>query len=175
MLQVFSSRTRYLLLTLCALTLAGCGSGPTDPEASGLERLINLLKPAPQNTVKTLETLADTLLTKGQHELAEEHYRQALRIREAAWGAKHLQVTPGLDHLAALYTAQGKYPEAELSMQQALAIREKQLGAEHPDVAATLERYAALLRQLRRDAEAQPLAARAQVIRTQLAQAQRRT
>ena len=57
-------------------------------------------------------------------------------------------------------------------LQRSLAIREQALGPEHPDVAASLENYAALLREVGRAAEANTLAARADLIRTR---AKRRT
>ena len=167
-----------MLLSLLALSLAGCGGSTdkdaaTEPSQTSVGGLLSVIKPAPPNAIAKLEALAKQFQTQGQTALAEQHYRQALTIREHAWGPEHPQVVTGLDKLADFYTAQGKYAEAEALCQRALAIREKRLGPEHPDVATSLEKYAVLLRQMHRDAEAQPLAARAQAIRAQPVQVRR--
>ena len=165
-----------LCLSLMALSLIGCGGGSTNedstlPPAKGpLGWLVRAIKPAPPNTIATIEALANKFQTQGRTALAEQHYRQALTLREYAWGPEDLHVVPGLEHLADFSIAQGRYTEAESFLQRALAIREQRLGAEHPDVATSLEKYATLLRQMQRDAEAQALEARAQAIRAQPAQ-----
>ena len=155
-----------------ALSLAGCGASThqdaaTEPAQTFLQRLWSTITPAPTNTIAQLDALAKHFQTEGQTALAEQHYRQALTIREQAWGPEHPQVAPGLHKFADFYTAQGKYPEAEKLLQRALMFQEKKLGPEHPDVATSLEKYAMLLRQVQRIAEAQPLEARAQAIRAQ--------
>ena len=174
--------TRSLLgygicLSLLALSLLGCGRSPNEdiatPPQTFLAWLMNVIRPAPPGTVAKLDALAQQFQRQGQFALAEQHYRQALSIREHAWGLEHPQVAPGLDQLADLYMAQGKHADVEALLQRALAIREQKLGREHQDVAATLEKYAALLRQMHRDADAQPLETRAQAIRTRPAAAQR--
>jgi hypothetical protein len=54
--------------------------------------------------------------------------------------------------------------------QGSLAIREKALGPEHPNVALSLKNYADLLREIGRSEEAQEMEARAQAIRSKLAE-----
>jgi len=167
-----------IFLGLLTLSLPGCSGSPgedisTQPSQTSLGWLISALTPAPPNTIAKLDALAQQFQTQGQFALAEQHYRQALTIREHAWGPEYLQVVPGLDHLADFYLAQGKHTEAEVLLQRALAIREKQLGPEHQDVATSLGKYATLLRQMHRNAEAQPLEARAQAIRTRPSPAKR--
>ena len=179
MLQIRLLLRRWALLGfVTALTLAGCGGSTnqdaaTAPAQSLLERLLSTIRAAPPDTLAQLDALARHFQTEGQTALAEQHYRQALTLREQAWGPGHQQVATGLDKLADFYMAQGTYPEAETLLQRALAIREKQLGPEHSDVATSLEKYAMLLRQGQRHAEAQPLEARAQAIRAQPRQARR--
>jgi hypothetical protein len=71
--------------------------------------------------------------------------------------------------LGGLYFRQGKYAEAEPLCKRGLAILEKALGPEHPAVAKSLENYAALLRKTHREAEAEPMEARAKAIRAKKA------
>jgi tetratricopeptide (TPR) repeat protein len=178
MLQTRFFLRRWVSLSLLALSLAGYGGSTakdasTEPAETSMGRLLSAFRPVQPNAIAQLDALAKQFQTQGQTAFAEQHYRQALTIREQAWGPEHPQVTTGLDKLTDFYTAQGKYAEAEVLLQRALTIREKELGPEHPDVATSLEKYAVLLRQMHRDAEAQPLAARAQAIRAQPVQARR--
>ena len=169
---------RWALLSLLALSLAGCGgstnkdaaTGPSEPSD---RRFLSAIRPAQPNTIAQLDAVAKRFQTQGQTALAEQHYRQALTIREQAWGSEHPQVATGLSKLADFYAAQGKYAEAEAALQRALAIREKKLGPEPLGVATSLEKYAVLLRQMHRNDEAQALEVRAQTIRAQPVQARR--
>lgn len=164
-----------ICLSLLALSLLGCNPSPGEdtatPPRTLLAWLTHVIAPEPPHTVAKLEALAQQFQQQGQFALAEQQARQALTIREYAWGPEHLYVAPGLDQLADVYTAQGKHREAEPLLQRALAIREQQLGPEHQEVAASLEKYAALLRSMHRDTDAQPLEARAQAIRARPAPA----
>ncbi len=74
-----------------------------------------------------------------------------------------------LNSLAVLYDNQGQYAKAQPFYQRALAIQEKALGADHPNVATSLENFASLLRAFGRPEEAEPLEARAKVIRAKSA------
>jgi hypothetical protein len=91
---------------------------------------MSVLRPPPPDTIAQIDTLAKTFQTQGQFALAEQHARQALILRQDAWGPEHLQVAPGLDRLADVYRSQGKSTEAEALVQRALAIRAKHSGAE---------------------------------------------
>ena len=75
-----------------------------------------------------------------------------------------------LNILAELYRDQDRDPEAERLYDRALAIYEKAFGPEHPNVAASLANYAALLPEVGREAEAAGMEARAEAIRTKLAE-----
>ena len=59
----------------------------------------------------------------------------------------------------------GKYGEAIPPAERALAMREKALGPDHPSVANDLQNYGTMLKAANRDAEAEPLLARAKAIR----------
>jgi tetratricopeptide (TPR) repeat protein len=164
----------WVLLSLILLSMLGCqGSIPPDqppkkykfPPLVWAKALVDLIKPAVPDTAAGLEKQALYFQTKGQYDLAEKHYRQALTIRETGWGAEHFNVVPSLEALAAYYTARGQYEQIEPLLRRDLAIREKAQGPQHADVAATLDKYVALLRQTGRTAEAISLEQRAQAIR----------
>lgn len=162
------------------LGVVGCSGGSDQDQKSThtsggggpLKMLLSILefiRPEQPDTVKSLETQAAAFAAQKRYELAEKHYRQALLIRERAWGEQSQHVAPGLDQLAAFLIARGQYADAEALLQRALAIREQALGARHPDVATNLDSYAAFLRQQQREAEAIPLEERARAIRSQKA------
>jgi tetratricopeptide (TPR) repeat protein len=169
---------RWALLSLLALSLAGCGGktnkdAATEPSEPSDKRFLSAIRPDQPNTIAKLDALAKQFQIQDQTALAEQHYQQALTIRQYAWGPEHQQVAMGLDKLADFYMAQSKYAEAEPLLQRALAIREKKLGPETLGVATSLEKYAVLLRQMHRNDEAQALEVRAQTIRAQPMQARK--
>jgi hypothetical protein len=113
------------------LSLAGCSDQSTmtsESRQSAWQQFLSFFLPEPPNTVAQLETLAAQLQAQGQMPLAEQYYRQALTLREYAWGFEHPHVVPGLDKLAEFSTTQGKHAEAEALRQRALAIRAKPPG-----------------------------------------------
>lgn len=174
------ARRRWIygvVLGCLMLGVVGCGGGSGQDQKSThtsggfsplkmLLSILEIIRPEQPDTVKSLETQAAAFAAQQRYELAEKHYRQALLIREKAWGEQSQHVAPGLDQLATFLIARGQYAEAEAFLQRALAIRERALGARHPDVATNLDSYAAFLRQQHREAEAAPLEERARAIRS---------
>jgi tetratricopeptide (TPR) repeat protein len=163
----------WIVCGMIGLSLSGCQNRATLDQPSQKSKsplqwvsaLLALIKPAVPDTAGTLQAQAQHFETMQQYALAERYYHQALTIRESAWGAAHLKVTPGLDALAAFYTAQGRYPEAAALWQRAMAIREQTFGPDHPEVAETLSKYALLLRHMQRSEEAGALEQRLQTMR----------
>ena len=70
----------------------------------------------------TLHNLADTILPSERFPEAEALLRQALIIKERAYGPKHPAVAETLVVLGALYAARNEYALAESTLDRALAI-----------------------------------------------------
>jgi tetratricopeptide (TPR) repeat protein len=68
--------------------------------------------------------------------------REALAIREQAFGPEHRDVADSLSTLGEFLRAMGQYAEAEELHRRALRIRETLGGADHPDVAESLNNLA---------------------------------
>jgi CHAT domain-containing protein/Tfp pilus assembly protein PilF len=88
--------------------------------------------------------LASLHHSRGDYELAEPPYVQALKIREDALGLSHPHVAQSLDGLAALYLARKESARAEPLYDRAVAVREDAFGWEDPEVARSMDRLAAL-------------------------------
>ena len=80
----------------------------------------------------------------GQHQRAEDLYRQVLSKQERLLGKDHLDVAATLDKLSWLREASHNYPSAIELCGRALVIRQKALGMAHPEVSATLTHLAQL-------------------------------
>ena len=93
--------------------------GPNDPEVA-----------------TTLSNLAVLYVEEGKYEQAEPLTKQALAIRERAYGAVHRDVADSLKNLANIYNFRRQNAEAEVLYQRALAIERKLFGRMHPDLSA---------------------------------------
>jgi len=116
----------WTFVSLLMFPVAGCNDRstmPTDEPTSVWQYTLGILWPKPPNTIGQLEALGAHFQAQGQMPLAERYYRQALTLREYAWGAEHPYVAPGLETLANFAAAQGKQAEADALRQRALAVR----------------------------------------------------
>lgn len=114
-----------------------------------------------------LNTLGRTLQAKHQLEPALAHYRQALAIRERAFGSDHVLVAETTTNLATALEAAGQLREAAQLYRAALEINRKLLGNAHPYVGVAANNLANVLRVLGAADEAATLSREAVAIREQ--------
>ena len=81
-----------------------------------------VLSPDHPELAMTLHNLADTILPFERFPEAEALLRQALVIKERAYGPQHPAVAETLVVLGALYAARNEYALAESTLDRALAI-----------------------------------------------------
>jgi tetratricopeptide (TPR) repeat protein len=86
----------------------------------------------------TLDSLGTAFLYSGDPIAAEAPMREALQLREEAFGMDHPLTAASLNNLGVLFYQSGRYAEAAAHYQLALPIYEKIYEAEHPEVAAIL-------------------------------------
>jgi len=104
----------------------------------------------------------------GRNAEAEALFKDALSIRQAAFGAEHPLFAQSLTSLGFLYSATGKYADAETCLKKALDIRQKSLAPEHQDTATNLGALARVFMTTGRYSEAEKLLARSMKIREKL-------
>lgn len=93
----------------------------------------------------------------GRSEEAEQLYREALAIQEAALGPYDLILIHGLHSLGDLLGIQGRHREAEATLQRAIEILSRALGTEHPRTVGSRLNLAAELSRQGRNREAEEL------------------
>jgi tetratricopeptide (TPR) repeat protein len=116
-------------------------SEAADLHAEGLE-LARKIRPGHPLEGFALVGLGEVELARKRLDRAEAHFREALRVREAALGKEHREVAYGLDGLGRVAAARGRAEEAAAHLRRAAAILKGSLGPAHPDtrrVAAHLD------------------------------------
>jgi CHAT domain-containing protein/tetratricopeptide (TPR) repeat protein len=113
----------------------------------------------PQDAAVALGNLGELDKTQGRYDRAEDHFKQALAIRESLVTdekarSDQREVAWSLNQLALLYHDQGRDDEAEPLFRKSLAIREKAFGPDHPDVSESLNNLAAVYRSQNRRGDA---------------------
>jgi CHAT domain-containing protein/tetratricopeptide (TPR) repeat protein len=132
---------RAFVLVLFALTAAGRGQPPGDPERK-------TLPPGAERRLAEADRLDEDvarLQDEGRYDEAIRKVRQALEIRRAVVGERHPDVATSLNTLASLVYAQGRAHEALPLLEEALAINEARLGPRHRATAAAQNSLAGLL------------------------------
>jgi tetratricopeptide (TPR) repeat protein len=137
-----SDRLRSEALTALADVLTGSGRYG-EAEALCKEALTaDRERPAdPENDAvlgATLESLANTLYYSGNLTAAEAPMREALSVRERAYGMNHPRTAVSMNNLGSLLYQSGRYDAAMEQYQAALTIAERVYGPEHPEVATIL-------------------------------------
>jgi tetratricopeptide (TPR) repeat protein len=89
--------------------------------------------------------------------LAEELFRDAVSIAEAASGPSSLELARAMNNLANLLGVTARRDEAEPLLRRALAIQEEKLGRDDPGSARTMTSLAWLLNEMQRPQEAELL------------------
>jgi len=92
-----------------------------------------------------LDTLAELLRSRGDHDAAEPLYRRALEITENALEPSHPEIGTSLNNLGLLLQARGDLTAAEPLLRRALEITENTLGPDHPETGTRINNLAALL------------------------------
>jgi tetratricopeptide (TPR) repeat protein len=97
--------------------------------------------PTPENEAvlaNTLDSLATEFFFRGDLAAAEAPMREALSLRERAFGMIHPMTAQSMNNLGALLYQSGRYDAAMRQYQEALPIYEKVYGSQHPEVATLL-------------------------------------
>jgi tetratricopeptide (TPR) repeat protein len=87
---------------------------------------------------RTLDTLATIYFYEDRLAEAEPAFREALALRDQAFGRKHALTAQSLNNLGALLYQSGRFVEATRYYNEALSIDEAIYGLLHPEVATTL-------------------------------------
>jgi tetratricopeptide (TPR) repeat protein len=98
---------------------------------------------------------------KGNYDVAEKMYREALEGREKMLGKEHPDTLTSVNNLASVLRDQGEYEEAEVMNRRALEGWEKVLWKEHPDTLRSVYCLASLLHKQKRYKTASELYQRA--------------
>lgn len=99
-----------------------------------------------------LDGMGEVELVRNHLDLAEEHFREARKVREAALGKEHRDVASSLDGLGRVAAARGDRKAAESFFHRASMILDDALGARHPDTEAVAAHARALGRRSGGDA-----------------------
>jgi eukaryotic-like serine/threonine-protein kinase len=132
-----------------------------------VERIGKDLKDQPAVEAELRSTIGEVYLALGDFKKAEAMFREALRLRQAVWGAEHPDVASSL-RLLAVALAEQVDPACEPLFRAALAMRRKLLGNEHLDVAQSLDNMALLLSVRREFDQAEAMEREALAIRRKL-------
>jgi tetratricopeptide (TPR) repeat protein len=160
-----SSSKRALATVLNNLGDFYCDTGNYQRSQSYYKQVQKLIgKAVPANdrlNAALLNGMATVALIQGDVSGALKKLERSLRIREAALGPEHLEVSETLNNLGVAQWRAHQNAKAESTLQRALAIVERQLGPDHPDVAVTLTNLGVLYKTEKRYSEAEELFRRA--------------
>jgi CHAT domain-containing protein/tetratricopeptide (TPR) repeat protein len=126
-------------------------------EAKSLAVRQQLLGEEHPDTALSLNNLAASYKSLGEHAKAEPLYRQSLEIRKRVLGEEHPETVHSLNNLGGLYQAMADYAKAEPLYRRSLEIRKRVLGEEHLDTAVSLNNLGALYKSMGAYAKAEPL------------------
>jgi tetratricopeptide (TPR) repeat protein/predicted Ser/Thr protein kinase len=112
-------------------------------------------------TAASHNNIGNSLVEQGRHiawddperarpyfEEGEEHYRKAVAIREANFGAEHPSVALNLHNLGEAQRLGGKYSEARKTLERSLAIKRQHMDEDHPSFVLTSTALARVLIEL---------------------------
>jgi len=85
----------------------------------------------PEAKAAALDAIGRTYQTLGIYDQAEPYLRSALSMRQALFGAEHLDVAASLNNLGELLLDTTKFRESEPFLREALTIRQRLLGGEN--------------------------------------------
>ncbi|OCQ99945.1 hypothetical protein BCD64_02370 [Nostoc sp. MBR 210] len=105
---------------------------------------------------------------QGLYQLAEDWYKECVKVCQALFSGDHFYVATSLNNLAAFYNSQGRYSKAEPLYIEALAMYKQLFTGDHPYVAASLNNLAFLYNNQGRYSEAETLYIKALAMRKRL-------
>ncbi len=109
----------------------------------------------PPTQLAALEgNLGNVAMTRRDRDAALVHFREAVRLYEAAFGPEHANVGRMLANVAVVLRQQGVLDLAEHTHARAIEILEASLGPGHPDLGPALSNWATVLHARGRFAEA---------------------
>jgi len=122
-----------------------------------LEMAPRVLRQGDPLEASALNNLAQICRFQGRYVEAEQHYREAIAIWEAAFGERHPDTAKGMLNLAALYHERGREAGAEDLYRKAAAIFEDMYGNDHELTLVARAELAEVLRAERRYSESKRL------------------
>ena len=99
-----------------------------------------------QDTLASMNNLANVLQEQGQWQESEEMHREALEAKRRVLGQEHPDTLASMTNLANVLREQGKWKEADEMHREALEAKRRVLGLEHPDTLASMSCLAIVLR-----------------------------
>ncbi len=123
----------------------------------GATRIEDVLAEEPALQAELMGVLGEIHLKLGSYDPAQDLLEQALALREATHGPRHVEVAASLHALGDLALDRSAFDAAEDYSRRALAMRRDLLGEHHPDVAASMLTVAHVLQRKGAYDEAQPL------------------
>ena len=111
----------------------------------GAARLSTELAAEPELRAEMLVVLGGIYEKLGLYDRARPLLEEALAVREARLGSRHLEVARSAAALASVLYEQGEYPQAEGLTRRGLALRRELLDAEDTLVAASMTDLAAIM------------------------------
>jgi tetratricopeptide (TPR) repeat protein len=128
-----------------------------------------VLGPEHVDVAESLNSLGVLAFEKGEYDVAETRFREALAIRRSRLGEESLPTVESLNDLAmTLQVRRGDYVGAEPMLQRVLAVRGKILGERHRDVAQSLNNLGMLYYRQEDLARAEPLLRQALALNQEL-------
>ncbi|MGH7578746.1 MAG: tetratricopeptide repeat protein, partial [Gemmatimonadales bacterium] len=123
----------------------------------GASRLATELAAEPELRAEMQAVLGGIYEKLGLYDRARPLLEEALAVREARLGSRHLDVAGSAAALASVLFEQGEYPQAEELTRKGLALRRELLGSEDTLVAASMTDLAAIMGARGKDEEAESL------------------
>jgi len=113
-----------------------------------LEQVVDLsekkMGPRHPHALKARENLANTYGSLGEHGLADEIYRQNIRIKTEDLGEAHWQTLHSVENMVVNKIFQGRLQECEAPLTRVLELRIESGGTDQGEVAGTLRKLAIL-------------------------------
>lgn len=113
------------------------------------------LGPEHPDTLRSRNSLADTLHALGKYTDAAAEYRDVLKLREKMLGPQHVDTLQSRNSLANTLCDLGKYAEAGTEYLKVIELQERMLGPENPDVLKSRNKLAETLREQAKYADAE--------------------
>jgi len=114
-----------------------------------------------------LSQVTTLLLARTNYAGAEPFLKRLVALDEKAQGPNQPETLNAKNMLAAAYMYEGKFPEADATYKELIATLEKASGENKSPLIRTLNNYAALLHKMKRDSEADSIAARAKALQAE--------